>query len=225
MKKIEVIGVPTCSVLDRMTYTKNYYGIESYSQFGQDNYIIDSTGAKRNGFFLDIGANDAIKISNTYTLEKNLGWKGVLVECDSRHYEKILKLRTNSRLCPFGITTIKNKKDRSEFLTFDEIAERYQIPEHIDYMSLDIDGSLDSEFDVLSDIDFSKHRFDIIDVEHDAYNGEVNCIKREKYHEVLSRAGYVYYGDLGPDDFFIHRDFKPVNLNNDYHFGLEIKRK
>ena len=35
---------------------------------------------KRNGFFIEAGANDGISQSNTYYLEKVLGWRGILVE-------------------------------------------------------------------------------------------------------------------------------------------------
>ena len=33
-----------------------------------------------NGFYVDIGANDGRSSSNTYHLEKTLGWGGILIE-------------------------------------------------------------------------------------------------------------------------------------------------
>lgn len=47
---------------------------------GQDVFIAELLGNKRNGVFFDIGANDGITISNSMYFEKNLGWAGVAVE-------------------------------------------------------------------------------------------------------------------------------------------------
>lgn len=54
-----------------------------YSQIGQDEYYIKNICKfKCNGTFLDIGAYDGIIGSNTYYLEKNLNWDGILIECN-----------------------------------------------------------------------------------------------------------------------------------------------
>lgn len=45
---------------------------KKYSASGQDIFVYHMVfGAKNTGFFLDIGANDPIKINNTYLLEEN----------------------------------------------------------------------------------------------------------------------------------------------------------
>ena len=55
-------------------------GGESYSQFGQDRFILNMIFArKRNGTFLDIGGNHPIKMNNTYMFEKH-GWTGYAFE-------------------------------------------------------------------------------------------------------------------------------------------------
>ena len=52
-----------------------------YSQINQDEYYINNIiSHKKNGRFLDIGAGDGILESNTYCLEKYLGWSGICVE-------------------------------------------------------------------------------------------------------------------------------------------------
>jgi FkbM family methyltransferase len=48
------------------------------------------------GFFIEVGANDGYSQSNTYYLEKFLGWKGVLVEAVPEIYEKCKKERKKS---------------------------------------------------------------------------------------------------------------------------------
>jgi FkbM family methyltransferase len=50
----------------------------------------------RNGFFIEAGANDGYSQSNTFYLEKKLGWSGVLIEGIPELYEKCKRERTNS---------------------------------------------------------------------------------------------------------------------------------
>ena len=58
--------------------------IKSESQFGQDEIVLEILKYKNSGFFVDIGANDGKTLSNTYAMEKELGWSGICVEADSR---------------------------------------------------------------------------------------------------------------------------------------------
>ncbi len=52
-----------------------------FSQEGQDKFIVERLfNNMRNGVFMDIGAHDGITFSNTYYLEKELGWSGIAVE-------------------------------------------------------------------------------------------------------------------------------------------------
>lgn len=54
-----------------------------YSQIGQDQYFIENIAkGKKNGVFLDIGANNGIHFSNTAALEFDHGWTGILVEAN-----------------------------------------------------------------------------------------------------------------------------------------------
>jgi FkbM family methyltransferase len=50
----------------------------------------------RNGFFIEAGANDGFTYSNTYYLEKILGWHGLLVEPIPDLYAKCKKCRRRS---------------------------------------------------------------------------------------------------------------------------------
>ena len=50
----------------------------------------------RDGFFIEAGANDGYQQSNTYFLEKRLGWRGVLVEGIPELFAKCKSLRTRS---------------------------------------------------------------------------------------------------------------------------------
>ena len=50
------------------------------SQFGQDKYAHEQFFKGQKGFFVEIGAADGEKCSNTYFFEKILGWNGLCIE-------------------------------------------------------------------------------------------------------------------------------------------------
>ena len=52
----------------------------SRSQIRQDVFVLSELRFKKNGFFVDFGASDGISASNTYLLEKEYGWTGILSE-------------------------------------------------------------------------------------------------------------------------------------------------
>ena len=52
----------------------------SVSQVGQDEWVIDYFQEKKNGVFVEIGANDGITFSNSYVLEKYYNWTGIVIE-------------------------------------------------------------------------------------------------------------------------------------------------
>lgn len=53
--------------------------MSQYSQHNEDAFLRDFFGDKRDGFFVDVGANNGIKGSNTRALWER-GWSGVMVE-------------------------------------------------------------------------------------------------------------------------------------------------
>lgn len=76
-----------------LSYTK--IPTKFYSQIEQDKYFIENIIKYRpNGLFLEIGGYDGITGSNTYFLEKNLGWNGIIVECNPTLVEKCKNTRS-----------------------------------------------------------------------------------------------------------------------------------
>jgi FkbM family methyltransferase len=51
-----------------------------FSQVRQDYIVANLLRGKRNGYFVDLAANDAIRISNTYALERYYNWSGICIE-------------------------------------------------------------------------------------------------------------------------------------------------
>ncbi len=55
--------------------------MQFYSQIGQDKYVLESFfRGKRRGVFLDVGAYDGEKFSNTLFFERSMDWTGLCIE-------------------------------------------------------------------------------------------------------------------------------------------------
>ena len=65
----------------------------STSQLGQDLWVLERTEHKREGFFVEFGAADGVLLSNTYLLEKQYDWKGILAEPNPLLYTRLLSNR------------------------------------------------------------------------------------------------------------------------------------
>ena len=63
------------------------------SQFGQDRFVLDILNGRRNGFFLDSGASDGRRCSNTFLLETQFAWNGICVEPNEYFYSQLLQNR------------------------------------------------------------------------------------------------------------------------------------
>jgi len=59
----------------------------SVAACGQDVFVAELLSFKKNGVFVDIGANDGVTISNTWYFEKELGWDGIAIEPIPQIYE------------------------------------------------------------------------------------------------------------------------------------------
>jgi len=70
-------------------------GDKSSGACGQDLLVSQLLGHKRNGVFMDIGANDGVTISNSLYFEGQLGWTGLAVE----PIPAVFALLKNNRTC------------------------------------------------------------------------------------------------------------------------------
>jgi len=208
---------------------KMKYSEEDFkSQYGQDKELLNLIGEKQNGFFVELGANDGIFISNSYFFEKCLNWKGVLIEPDPEAFNQLKENRKNSfvsnALCGSkagiekefllagvlsGIVdenisywTKKNiNNDKIILITrlLSNVLDEFNCPNKIDFLSLDVEGS---EFEILSTFPFDKYEFDYICVEHNAcYDNSVN---KKKINEILIKNNYIRIRELNIDDIFMH---------------------
>jgi FkbM family methyltransferase len=202
------------------------------SQAGQDFWVAGEVfNGKRGGFFLDIGAHDGVSISNTFILEKRLGWKGICVEGNPWTFELLVGKRSANCLnvcldaqngevrfalgAEMGGIVGDSLDNASNTLyptvvlptrVLDEVLLEQNAPQVIDYLSIDVEGAEDR---VLAGLDWSRVRF--------------NCVTIERPSEALRtkfRAeGYVMIKDLpGLDVFYVHQDFMSEFQRNCYAF-------
>lgn len=66
-----------------------------YSQFGQDKFLYETyfKDLPVPGVFVEIGASDGVRFSNTFFFEKEKNWSGLCIEASERNYNKLVENR------------------------------------------------------------------------------------------------------------------------------------
>lgn len=206
---------------------------KSHSQIFQDLFVQFILNEKRGGFFVDFGATDGISMSNSYSLEKNFSWTGILAE-PAHCWHQNLK---SNRNCAIDTRCVWKKT--GDLLTFKEVAGAAELSTIEDYTKSDGHGvtrvetgvdyqvgtvsfndllkqhnapatidylSIDtegSELEILQAFNFEAYDIKIITVEH---NFTPN---REKIYALLISKGYV-------------RKFKALSLFDDWYVKSEL---
>jgi FkbM family methyltransferase len=172
----------------------------NYSQAFQDVLVEKIYDKKKNGTYLEIGANDYRLNNNTYLLEKDYDWKGISVEIDGVYEPDFKKYRKNTFV--LGDATTINYKELLK-----------DMPKTIDYLQVDCEPS-QTTYDVLLKIPFDEYKFGVITYEHDHYDDRTKSFK-QKSREFLRSKGYVLLvGNITPDvteqldfeDWWVHPD-------------------
>src|SRR6185503_1860891 len=89
------------------------------SQNLQDVWALYESGFKRQGTFVEFGAADGIAGSNTYLLESEYAWKGLLAEPLPNHIAQLVSIRKTSRIVNKCVWT---KSDETiDFIQTDEL--------------------------------------------------------------------------------------------------------
>ena len=137
---------------------------ESVSQFGEDLLVLEFFQQKRSGFFIEVGANDPVKFSQTWLLEQH-GWRGALVEPLASKCERLRTARPGSRVFQAAVGAPEDRGETTLHITADDMfssmATRNQGPvetasETVRVMTLD---------DVLTDLGWPELDFVSIDIE------------------------------------------------------------
>lgn len=163
--------------------------MQSYSQSGQDIYALEKSGGKVNGFYIEIGAHDPLENSNSLMLE-NIGWNGISFEISD-----ISSIWNRNRKNKIVICDATNYDFMNCFLS-------HNVPQEIDYLSLDIDGAT---LDCLKKLPLQSYVFKVITIEHDDYfrGSEIKNAMRE----ILNSHGYSLDKPDVASNGFVYEDW------------------
>jgi len=157
---------------------------KTYSQIGQDGWILSLFPEGYKGFFLDVGCYLPDFINNTLMLERN-GWRGLAFDIVdySRQWQE--------RKTPFICTDVLKCNFKS-----------YGIPQVVDYLSLDVDFPAGIMYQMMDKLLKLGYEFKAITIEHNLYLGkEYDEKERQPQRELLTSCGYILAeSDLMADD-------------------------
>jgi FkbM family methyltransferase len=185
----------------------------SKSQLFQDLYVLERMKWKHHGYFVEFGATNGKDLSNTYLLEKDFSWKGLLVE-PGKNWHKELKenrsvdishkcvWKSDGEMISFNesiypeFSTINSLTDfdgmqKSRVSTNQYLVETVSLQKLLDdhespkYIDYISIDTEGSEYEILNSFDFSRYEFGILTVEHN-YNRNETMID-----DLLSRNGYI----------------------------------
>jgi FkbM family methyltransferase len=184
---------------------------DSAAQLFQDLLVLFWLGELREGYFVEVGAGDGISLSNTYLLERDYAWKGIVVEparvwntldrhrnchvdrhCiwsksgDTLVFNEVVipELSTISEFTSRDAhreTRTRGRQYPVETLSLNDLLRRYDAPRVIEFLSIDTEGS---ELEILEQFDFDYYKVKILAVEHNYTSN------RERLHALLTSHGF-----------------------------------
>ena len=164
----------------------------NYSQALQDIFVLSVLDGKRNGTYLEIGADDGISINNTYLLETEYNWTGLAFEWLEPGWNRYVSQRKNPCLCEDA-----TKADYSKLL------KDYKFPKQIDFLQVDIEPAQQT-LDALKSSFCDDYRYSVICFETAIYLGQDTHVQQEQI-EFLESLGYVMIAknisNLGGDPY------------------------
>ena len=95
-----------------MEVLRERYGPGHYTEREEEWMIRDYFQDRREGFFVDVGANHYQDASKTFYLESNLGWSGLAVEPQVKFAADYAKFRPRTKFLPFFVSDASNETAR-----------------------------------------------------------------------------------------------------------------
>lgn len=203
---------------------------KSKSQIFQDLQvaIYCSRIANSSNFFIEFGATDGVMLSNSFFLENELGWTGILAEPGKQWLTRLGKNRnayisdkcvwkTTGERMEFtdainpdlsGLTAAYTNFHRTrsressrywvETVSMNDLLSAQKAPQNVSFLSIDTEGS---EFEILRATDFKAWQFDMIICEHNFQKS------RKEIRKLLESHGYQRYLILASlwDDWYIRK--------------------
>ena len=169
----------------------------------------------KNGFYVECGANDGINQSNSWYYERNMNWKGILIEPNKKKFQELKRNRSSRNIFVNAALVSKKFKlsNKKIYLTNDNleskvtnvynpscekvyadtlgnILKRYSIKK-INFFSLDVEGY---EQEVLKGLDLKNIIIDYILIETSYYKKISLMLKKYNYifKEKFSSHDYLF---------------------------------
>tara|TARA_B100001989_G_C24432465_1_gene409723 strand:- start:149 stop:829 length:681 start_codon:yes stop_codon:yes gene_type:complete len=148
----------------------------NYSQAMQDMFVLTMLDGKKNGVYVEVGADQPKIISNTYLLETKFDWSGVSFEYDADKVSFFNPIRKNKCICADATT-----------YDYKSLFEERNYPKQIDYLQLDIDPA-EGTLAALKALPLDDYRFSVITYETDVYSSGADI--QDEEIAILKDAGY-----------------------------------
>ena len=150
---------------------------KNYSQSFQDLFVLSALNGKRNGLYLEIGAQQPFYQNNTALLETDFNWNGISIEIREDLCKMFSEQRKNKILC--------QDATKVDYLN---LLNEFGCGTVFDYLQLDCEPS-EVTYNILLMIPFDHYKFAIITYEHDDYV-DLSKTYKNKSREYLKKMGY-----------------------------------
>lgn len=187
---------------------------EYNGQAEQDKFVCSVLNNKVSGCFVEVGSNHPIRINNTYKLEHELSWTGLMLEYQQSKFEQLYKEHRPKSTYIFG------DAQQHDYL---DLFESNKLPLNIDYLQLDIEP-VRKTFNVLKALEGSVmdlYKFRVITFEHDYCHDKDNEVRLQSRRILMDRGydlvfpdihnehpGYVY------EDWYVHPEIVDMEYIN-----------
>ena len=209
-------------------YIKNIpFSMSQTNRVPMDLFVLQYLNFKKKGYFVEFGAANGKYLSNTYLMEKNFLWTGILCE-PAKNFQQELKKNRNctiedicvwnksNELLEFIETDIPEHSSLVRFSLLDRMAHTRKKGNRYKVKTITLNElfeknnaphemdylSIDtegSEFEILESLNHNKYKFNFITCEH------MYTPKREKIYNLLSSKGYkrIFENFSVQDDWYV----------------------
>lgn len=186
--------------------------LTSRSQAEQDLFVILMTQSKKGGCYLEIGANHPQQHNNTYLLEKDFQWNGIIVGYDNKFKSLYEQHRPKSRYIVVDAVNL------------DYVKELQEMSKNMDYLQINLNVETLSALNTLIKLNltiFDQYKFATITFKHDIYSGN-HFDTRENSRIIFNSRGYIllfsnvkvfWLGNwVDFEDWYVHPDLINAEL-------------